>query len=43
MRHPDSRDRVIELQEWLEYYNCVSSCIDNDDYFEIMMQNAYKL
>lgn len=41
MKHPDSRDRQIDINEWFEYYNNVSSNIDNDDFFEIMMINAY--
>ncbi len=41
MQHPDSKDRQITLPEWLEYYNNVSCSIDNDDYFEAMMVNAY--
>lgn len=43
VKHPDSRDRVIELSEWLEYYNQISCNIDLDEYFEIMIKNAYKL
>ena len=43
--HPDgkSRDRVVTLPEWLEYYNNISCSIDNDEYFATMMQNAYNL
>ena len=43
VKHPDSRDRTIELNEWLEYYNKISCNIDLDEYFEIMIKNAYKL
>lgn len=38
-----SKDRKIDLSEWLEYYNHVSANIDNDEFFEIMMKNAYDL
>ncbi len=42
LRHPGSSDRKIDLTEWLEYYDMVSSSIDSDDYFELMITNAYK-
>ena len=43
VKHADSRDRTIEMKEWLEYYNQISCNIDLDEYFEIMIKNAYKL
>lgn len=43
VKHPNSRDRVIELSEFIEYYNTISCNIDNDEYFELMIKNAYKL
>ena len=39
----DSRDGIIVMQEWLEYYNNVSMSIDDDKYFELMMNNAWNL
>jgi hypothetical protein len=27
----------------MEYYNSVSASIDNDQYFELMMNNSWKL
>mmetsp|Transcript_38441 Transcript_38441/g.58532 ORF Transcript_38441/g.58532 Transcript_38441/m.58532 type:complete len:365 (-) Transcript_38441:9-1103(-) len=39
----DARDGIITLPEWLEYYNNVSMSIDNDDYFDLMMNNAWNL
>jgi len=42
IKHPEARDHVIEMPEWLEYYNNVSCNIDHDEYFELMMRNAYK-
>lgn len=38
-----TRDRRITKEEWIEYYNNVSMSIDNDEYFETMMINAWKL
>lgn len=37
------RDRRVTFEEFLEYYNNVSASIDNDNYFELMMINAWKL
>lgn len=31
------------MEEWLEYYNTISMSIDNDQYFALMMNNAYNL
>ena len=39
----DSRDGIITMPEWIEYYNNVSMSIDRDDYFTLMMTNAWKL
>ncbi len=36
------RDEV-SLAEFLEYYEWVSSSIDRDDYFELMMRNAWHI
>jgi Ca2+-binding EF-hand superfamily protein len=38
-----SRDRSISLDEFNEYYNNISMSIDRDDYFELMMNNAWNL
>merc|ERR1712070_939966 len=35
--HADARDGIITIPEWLEYYNNVSMSIDNDEYFQLMM------
>ena len=37
------KDRRIEWEEFIEYYNNVSCSIDNDQYFELMMTNAWNL
>ena len=39
-KQPDSR---VTLEEFLEYYNNISSSIDNDDYFTTMINNTWKL
>ena len=39
----DSRDGIINMTEWLEYYNNVSMSIDDDQYFEVMMNSAWNL
>ena len=41
--HADSRDGAINMTEWIEYYNNVSMSIDNDQYFELMMNNTWNL
>ena len=39
----DARDGRITKEEWREYYNNVSMGIDNDEYFALMMNNAWNL
>jgi len=39
----DSRDGIINMNEWLEYYNNVSMSIDRDDYFQVMMNSTWNL
>merc|ERR1719321_567008 len=39
----DSRDGCITPEEWCEYYNNVSMSIDDDAYFELMMNNTWNL
>ena len=41
--HEDARDGVISMDEWLEYYNNASMSIDDDEYFVLMMTNAWNL
>jgi Ca2+-binding EF-hand superfamily protein len=36
-------DHVVTKEEFDEYYNNVSASIDNDQYFELMMTNAWKI
>jgi len=41
--NPDSRNGSINHTEWCEYYNNVSMSIDRDDYFALMMNNAWNM
>lgn len=38
-----SKDRSITMEEWIEYYNNISMSIDNDEYFALMMNNAWNM
>merc|ERR1719350_2520727 len=38
-----NRDGKIQRSEWNEYYAAVSSSIDNDDHFVMLMKTAWKL
>lgn len=41
--HADAKDAIVTPAEWIEYYNNVSISIDDDAYFELMMNNAWNL
>jgi len=44
MNHYDSNhDGTVSLDEFIESYNWVSASIDNDDYFELMIRNAWHI
>ena len=43
MRNSETPDHVVDKDEWVEYYNNVSASIDRDDYFALMMNNAWNL
>jgi Ca2+-binding EF-hand superfamily protein len=43
MRNNDTPNHVVTKEEFDEYYNNVSASIDNDEYFQLMMENAWKL
>lgn len=36
-------DNCVTLAEFEDYYTDVSACIDEDDYFELMIRNAWHL
>ena len=42
-QHSIRPDHKITLEEFIEYYTNVSSSIDNDEYFELMMNNSWGL
>jgi len=37
------KDGVVTLEEFQEYYKDVSASVDDDDYFELMMRNAWHI
>ncbi len=43
MRNSQTPDHIVNKEEWVEYYNNVSASIDNDEYFSLMMNNAWNL
>lgn len=43
LRNNEAPDHVVTKEEFEEYYNNISSSIDNDQYFELMMNNAWKI
>lgn len=36
-------DGIVTFEEFLEYYADVSASIDDDEYFAVMMKNAWKI
>merc|ERR1711881_427036 len=38
-----NQDGKVTLDEFIENYNWVSASIDNDDYFELMIRNAWHI
>ncbi len=43
LRNNSAPDHIVTKEEFEEYYNNVSCSIDNDQYFELMMNNAWKI
>ena len=43
LKNPNEKDRRINIREFNEYYNNVAASIDNDQYFELMITNAWNL
>ena len=36
-------DHIVTREEFEEYYNNISGSIENDQYFELMINNAWKM
>ena len=43
MRNNEAPNHVVTKEEFEEYYNNISASIDDDAYFKVMMENAWKL
>lgn len=43
MRNNETPNYVVTKEEFEEYYNNISASIDDDSYFKLMMENAWKL
>jgi Ca2+-binding EF-hand superfamily protein len=43
IRNNGAPDHVVTKEEFEEYYSNISASIDNDQYFELMMNNAWKI
>ena len=43
IRYAGKADHNITLEEFMEYYNNISCLIDDDEYFELMINNAWNL
>ena len=37
------KDGIVTTEEWEEYYKDISASIDDDDYFELMIRNAWHI
>ena len=43
MKEGGQNDGRVTLEEFTEYYKNISSSIDNDDYFALMMNNSWNI
>ena len=44
LRHWDrNSDGQVTWEEFLDYYKEISASIDGDDYFELMLRNAWRI
>ena len=37
------KDKIVTLAEFEDYYQDISASIDRDDYFELVLRNAWKI
>lgn len=37
------RDQIVTIEEFEDYYKDMSASIDSDDYFELMIRNAWHI
>jgi Ca2+-binding EF-hand superfamily protein len=42
-RNNGAPDHIVTKEEFIEYYNNISSSCPNDEYFQLMMNNSWKL
>jgi hypothetical protein len=38
-----TKDGIVTFEEFVDYYGDVSASIDRDDYFALVIKNAWKL
>lgn len=43
LHRSDKPDGVVTLDEFVEYYTNISASIDNEEYFELMMNQAWNI
>jgi len=43
LRTGDGADSVVTLDEFIEYYTNIASSLDNDEYFELVINNAWNV
>jgi hypothetical protein len=41
--HGKAHDSQVDLEEFIEYYTNISASLDNDQYFQLMMNNSWNL
>jgi hypothetical protein len=41
MNEGKGRDGKVTFEEFVEYYNNISCSVDSDEYFELMIKNAW--
>jgi hypothetical protein len=37
------KDGIVTVEEFMDYYKDISASIDNDDYFELVIRNAWHI